>query len=56
MTARDLYPETTAVGPLDESYPGCPYDSDGLCAYDNVLQILRARAKEIDYNYACFGN
>lgn len=43
-----------AVVPL--SYPGCPDDPNGLCAYDTVLAGLIQRNSEIDYEYACHGN
>lgn len=45
-----------AVLPLDKSYAGCPYDSNGLCSFDTVLGALRQRVQEIDFDYDCFGN
>lgn len=45
-----------AVVPLDGTYAGCAYDANGLCAADTVLEALRQRVKEIDFDYACFGN
>lgn len=45
-----------AVVPLDKTYEGCPVNQDGLCGADMVFEALRKRVKEIDFDYACFGN
>ncbi|KAF2844728.1 phosphoglycerate mutase-like protein [Plenodomus tracheiphilus IPT5] len=45
-----------AVVPIDESYPGCPADPNGLCSFDNVVSVLQKRSAEIDFDYDCFGN
>lgn len=45
-----------AVIPVNGSYPGCEYDADGLCSFDNVVSVLQKRIDEIDYDYDCFGN
>lgn len=45
-----------AVIPIHESHPGCPEDTDGLCAFDNVVEVLRKRSAEIDFEYDCFAN
>ena len=44
-----------AVVPIT-NYPGCPKDSNGLCAFDTVVSALQKRSAEIDYNYDCFAN
>ena len=45
-----------AVIPLNESYPGCPTDPNGLCSFDHVVEVLQKRSAEINYNYDCFAN
>ncbi|ORY18253.1 histidine phosphatase superfamily [Clohesyomyces aquaticus] len=45
-----------AVVPLHGSYPGCPADENGLCSFDTVVDVLKKRMAEIDYDYDCFGN
>ncbi|KAJ0124399.1 3-phytase b precursor [Diaporthe amygdali] len=45
-----------AVVPVNGTYPGCEYDADGLCSFDNVVSVLQKRIDEIDYDYDCFGN
>ncbi|KAI5478729.1 hypothetical protein MNV49_004654 [Pseudohyphozyma bogoriensis] len=45
-----------AVIPLEDSYEGCEYDYNGLCAFDTVLAALAKRIDEIDFNYDCFAN
>lgn len=45
-----------AVIPIHVTYEGCEYDADGLCSFDNVVQVLQQRIDEIDYDYDCFGN
>ncbi|KAH7092348.1 histidine phosphatase superfamily [Paraphoma chrysanthemicola] len=45
-----------AVIPINESYPGCPADPNGLCSFDNVVSVLQKRSAEIDFNYDCFAN
>ncbi|KAK8869485.1 hypothetical protein IAR55_000050 [Kwoniella newhampshirensis] len=45
-----------AVIPIDQSYEGCSWNKDGLCAFDTVVAALQKRIAEIDYNYDCFGN
>lgn len=45
-----------AVLPLHDSYPGCPEDPNGLCAVETVLEALRKREAEIDFEGDCFGN
>ncbi|KAF1992765.1 histidine acid phytase [Amniculicola lignicola CBS 123094] len=42
--------------PLHESYPGCPEDANGLCAFDAVVDVLTKWMDEIDFNYDCFAN
>lgn len=31
-------------------------DEDGLCGFDNVVEVLGERIQEIDFDYDCFGN
>ncbi|KAF7442912.1 His-Phos-2 domain containing protein [Pyrenophora tritici-repentis] len=38
-----------AVLPIDGSYPGCPDDANGLCSFDNVVDMLKKRSAEIDF-------
>ncbi|CAE7186445.1 3-phytase b [Pyrenophora teres f. teres] len=45
-----------AVLPIDESYPGCPADANGLCSFDNVVDVLKKRSAEIDFEHDCFAN
>jgi hypothetical protein len=45
-----------AVVPINESYAGCPANSDGLCSFDNVVSVLQKRSAEIDFDYDCFAN
>lgn len=45
-----------AVLPISGSYPGCPVNPDGLCAFDTVVSVLEKRIAEIDFNYDCYGN
>lgn len=45
-----------AVVPIDESYPGCPANPNGLCSFDNVVEVLQKRSAEIDFDYDCFAN
>lgn len=45
-----------AVIPVNGTYPGCEYDADGLCSFDNVVSVLQQRLDEIDYDYDCFAN
>lgn len=45
-----------AVIPLHESHPGCPEDANGLCSFDNVVDVLKKRSAEIDFDYDCFAN
>ncbi|KAI3393247.1 hypothetical protein diail_4536 [Diaporthe ilicicola] len=45
-----------AVIPVNGTYPGCEYDADGLCSFDNVVSVLQKRIDEIDYDYDCFAN
>ncbi|KAJ4985553.1 histidine acid phosphatase [Stagonosporopsis vannaccii] len=45
-----------AVVPINGSHPGCPADKDGLCAFDNVVDVLQKRSAEIDYEYDCLAN
>ncbi|KAL6706303.1 hypothetical protein ACN47E_005593 [Coniothyrium glycines] len=45
-----------AVVPVNESYPGCPADPNGLCSFDNVVAVLQRRSAEIDFEYDCHGN
>lgn len=52
----DIARSNDAVLPIDKSYPGCPSDENGLCAFDTVLAALEKRVKEIDFDYDCFGN
>ncbi|KAF3068449.1 3-phytase A [Daldinia childiae] len=44
------------VIPIAESYSGCPADPHGLCAFDNVVSVLKDRIDEIDFDYDCFGD
>ena len=50
------YIRNDAVIPLDKSYPGCPWNKDGLCPLDTIAEVMKARIGEIDYYTACFGN
>ncbi|KAI8631619.1 phosphoglycerate mutase-like protein [Xylariaceae sp. FL1651] len=45
-----------AVIPIADSYPGCPNDFHGLCSFDHVVDILKDRMDEIDFDYDCFEN
>ncbi|KAH5056181.1 3-phytase [Parastagonospora nodorum] len=45
-----------AVIPINESYPGCPEDANGLCSFDHVVSVLQKRSAEIDFDYDCFAN
>lgn len=45
-----------AVIPIHESYTGCPSDPDGLCSFDNVVEVLQKRSSEIDFDFDCFAN
>ncbi|WWC69100.1 uncharacterized protein I206_103036 [Kwoniella pini CBS 10737] len=45
-----------AVLPIDQSYDGCEYNKDGLCSFDNVVNVLQKRIEEIDWNHDCLGN
>ncbi|KAI7504877.1 phosphoglycerate mutase-like protein [Hortaea werneckii] len=45
-----------AVVPVHDSHPGCPADPDGLCPFDTMIDVLQARASEIDFQYDCFAN
>ena len=45
-----------AVLPINESYPGCPVDANGLCSFDHVVEVLKKRSAEIDFEYDCFAN
>ncbi|KAG9193185.1 acid phosphatase [Alternaria panax] len=45
-----------AVIPIDESHPGCPANPDGLCSFDNIVEVLQKRSAEIDFDYDCFAN
>ena len=52
----DICGSNDAVVPINGSHPGCPADKDGLCAFDNVVDVLLKRSAEIDYNYDCLAN
>ncbi|WVQ78975.1 hypothetical protein IAT38_001067 [Cryptococcus sp. DSM 104549] len=45
-----------AVIPVHDSYPGCEYNKDGLCAFDTVIDVLKKRMDEIDFGHDCYGN
>jgi hypothetical protein len=45
-----------AVIPIDQSYPGCEANADGLCSFDTVVEALQKRSAEIDFDYDCFAN
>ncbi|KAK8128817.1 histidine phosphatase superfamily [Apiospora sp. TS-2023a] len=45
-----------AVLPLNESYPGCEANCHGLCSFDNVVEVLKKRIEEIDFNYDCYAD
>ncbi|WVW82697.1 hypothetical protein I302_104708 [Kwoniella bestiolae CBS 10118] len=45
-----------AVLPIDQSYPGCEWNKDGLCSFDTVVSALQKRVQEIDWEYDCHGN
>ncbi|WWC89684.1 uncharacterized protein L201_004609 [Kwoniella dendrophila CBS 6074] len=45
-----------AVLPIDQSYPGCQWNKDGLCSFDTVVSALQKRLEEIDWNHDCYGN
>ncbi|KAF2643781.1 phosphoglycerate mutase-like protein [Massarina eburnea CBS 473.64] len=44
-----------AVIPID-NYPNCPSDPDGLCGFENVVDVLKQRSAHIDFDYDCFAN
>lgn len=50
------FPRNDAVIPIADSYSGCPADPHGLCAFDNVVSVLKDRIDEIDFDYDCFGD
>ncbi|KAI1827597.1 phosphoglycerate mutase-like protein [Xylaria intraflava] len=45
-----------AVISIADFYPGCPKDPHGLCSFDHVVDILKDRIEEIDYDYDCFAD
>ncbi|KAK8867559.1 phosphoglycerate mutase-like protein [Apiospora arundinis] len=45
-----------AVLPINESYPGCEANPHGLCSFDNVVEVLKKRINEIDFDHDCYGN
>ncbi|KAI2627147.1 phosphoglycerate mutase-like protein [Xylaria nigripes] len=45
-----------AVISVADSYPGCPEDPHGLCSFEHVVDILKDRIDEIDYDYDCFAD
>lgn len=45
-----------AVVPLHESHAGCPEDANGLCSFDHVVEVLKKRSAEIDFDYDCYAN
>ncbi|KIW95700.1 uncharacterized protein Z519_04285 [Cladophialophora bantiana CBS 173.52] len=45
-----------AVIPVSDSHPGCPVDPNGLCPFDTMVNVLKQRINEIDFNYDCFAN
>ncbi|WVQ78976.1 hypothetical protein IAT38_001068 [Cryptococcus sp. DSM 104549] len=45
-----------AVIPAHESYEGCEWNKDGLCAFDTVVAALQKRIDGIDYEHDCYGN
>lgn len=45
-----------AVLPLNESYPGCEANFHGLCSFDNVVELLKKRIEEIDFDYDCYAD
>ncbi|KAI1380276.1 phosphoglycerate mutase-like protein [Hypoxylon crocopeplum] len=45
-----------AVIPVADSYAGCPADPHGLCAFDNVVSVLKDRIDEINFDYDCFAD
>ncbi|KAI0018053.1 histidine phosphatase superfamily [Xylariomycetidae sp. FL0641] len=45
-----------AVVPVADSYPGCPEDPHGLCAFEHVVEVLKDRIGEVDFDYDCFAN
>ncbi|GAA6021193.1 hypothetical protein JCM10207_008350 [Rhodosporidiobolus poonsookiae] len=45
-----------AVIPIHKSYKGCNEDPNGLCAFDTVVEVLKERINEIDFDYDCNAN
>ncbi|KAK8119933.1 phosphoglycerate mutase-like protein [Apiospora kogelbergensis] len=45
-----------AVLPINESYAGCEANPHGLCSFDNVVEVLKKRIDEIDFDHDCYGN
>jgi hypothetical protein len=45
-----------AVIPVHGSYAGCDADANGLCGFEQVVDVLQKRSAEIDFDYDCSGN
>jgi len=45
-----------AVVPIHDSYEGCEWNRDGMCAFDTVMTAWQKRIQEINFNYDCFAN
>lgn len=56
MTKQIRFLINDAVIPVSDSHAGCPVDKDGLCPFDTMVNVLKKRANEINYNYDCFAN
>jgi hypothetical protein len=45
-----------AVIPIHDSYEGCDWNKDGMCAFDTVIAAWKKRIQEINFDYDCFAN
>jgi hypothetical protein len=45
-----------AVVPVHDSYEGCEWNRDGMCAFDTVMTAWKKRIQEINFDYDCFAN
>jgi hypothetical protein len=45
-----------AVIPIHDSYEGCEWNKDGMCAFDIVIAAWKRRIEEINFDYDCFAN
>jgi hypothetical protein len=53
LCSTPLTVSNDAVVRLDETYPGCSWNVDGLCPVSQAVDGINERLSEIDYSYAC---